>query len=460
MVDVFIILSNYLFLAYIAVFILNSVGISINRDDENKVGYKLATQRICIYLFHINASVVLIMTGSDMTKSIVYCALVLFMLVLSSTLLKIIYKGASHLMYNCVFFLTDIGLVMLYRLNTEIAWRQIIFVAIGMVLLLLIPVILKNSPRIDRFSVLYVILSLGLISATLILGRSEFGSKNWLKIGSFSFQPSEIVKLFYITYISGTLAKRSSFKSLLAPTVITAMIVLLLIVQRDLGSAVIFFMAYMVVVYIATNNAVYPLLGLGLLGLGFSVAVKIFSHIRVRVEAWINPWADISGGGYQVAQSLFAITTWGITGIGLSRGYCLKIPVVERDFIFAAICEEFGVLFSIGLLIVYITVFLEGARGAMQSKSRFLSLLCAGLTAMLAFQTFVIVGGVIKLIPLTGVTLPFISYGGTSVVVCYIFIGMIEWIFTHTHNRLEAEAIELELEEEAESEPPKRRRRP
>ena len=265
---------------------------------------------------------------------------------------------------------------------------------------------------------------------TLVFGSVSGGSKNWISIGSFGFQPSEIVKLLYVFYLASALSKRPDFHDVIAPTVISGLVVIFLVVQKDLGSALIFVMTYLIVLFIATSNYLYLISGIGAVSLASVIAYKLFSHIQVRVEAWQNPWSDVAGKGYQIAQSLFAICTWGITGIGLTRGYATSIPVVERDFIFAAICEEFGSIFAIGLLAIFILILLEGARGALENRSRFLTLLCAGFTALLAFQTFLIIGGVTKFIPLTGVTLPFISYGGTSIVITYIIIGIIQWIIS------------------------------
>ena len=169
-------------------------------------------------------------------------------------------------------------------------------------------------------------------------------------------------------------------------------------------------------------------LGFGAASAASVVAYKLFSHVRVRVAAWKNPWADIDAGGYQIVQSLFAIGTGGLLGSGLTRGMPLSIPVVSKDFIFSAICEEFGAIFGIGVLAVFVVLFIRGMMIAFVCQRRYYSLICAGFTAMMAFQTFLIVGGVIKLIPLTGVTLPFVSYGGTSITVSILMVSFIQWV--------------------------------
>jgi cell division protein FtsW (lipid II flippase) len=319
---------------------------------------------------------------------------------------------------------------MLYRLNSELALKQLIWNVVGLVCLAVVPFILARSRRLDRYRVLYIAISFALLIATLIFGRSSHGSKNWIQFGGIGFQPSEIIKLLYVLYIAATFGERPRFPKVVVTTLISGAVVIFLVVQKDLGSALIFFMTYLVMLFIATGNYLYFIGGIGGLSLASVIAYRLFSHIRVRVAAWRNPWEDIGDTGYQIAQSLFAICTWGPLGIGLTRGYATSIPVVEQDFIFAAICEEFGVLFGACLILVFVLIFLEGARGALENHNRFLTMLCAGLTALIAFQSFLIIGGVIKLIPLTGVTLPFVSYGGTSIVVSYLITAIIQWIIT------------------------------
>jgi cell division protein FtsW (lipid II flippase) len=267
-----------------------------------------------------------------------------------------------------------------------------------------------------------------LLGATLIIGSSEYGAKSWIKLGSIAFQPSELVKILFVLYLSSALAQKPRFKQLIVPAICSGVIILFFVAETDMGSALIFVMTFLCVLFIATGNYLYFGGGLGAVALASTIAYKMFSHIRVRVQIWQNPWDDVANSGYQIAQSLFAICTWGVMGIGFTKGYAKSIPVVEKDFIFAAICEEFGVIFAIGLILVFVMIFLEGARAALENHSRFLSLLAAGFTALIAFQSFVIIGGVIKMIPLTGVTLPFISYGGTSIVTSYVIITFIQWI--------------------------------
>jgi cell division protein FtsW (lipid II flippase) len=231
--------------------------------------------------------------------------------------------------------------------------------------------------------------------------------------------------------LASVFRKKLSFKQLIFPTAAGMAIVMILVVATDLGSALIFFLTYMMIMYISTGKII--LFALGLLGAsgGAVIAYQFFSHVQVRVAAWQNPWVNMDTGGFQIVRSLFAIGTWGLLGSGLTRGLPGSVPVVESDFMFAAISEEFGSFFGIGLIGVFILLFDRGVHIALRCDRRYYSLLAAGFTSMLAFQTFIIIGGVTKFIPLTGITLPFVSYGGTSIVVSILMIGILQWVYIY-----------------------------
>ena len=434
MLQIFILLSRYLFLFYIGFFLLQGFLIALKEEDilpNVHIPFALSNQRVMIILFHITAFIILSFYETDSfinTTTLGIGIITLIFITLGNLITYNIYKGSSHTIWNGIFFLMDIGLVILLRLNPNLAQKQLVWYFIGYVIAMFLPIILALMPRLDYFKHLYIISAITLLISTLLFGVKEGGAVNWIKIHGIMFQPSEIVKLLFVFYLASALSAKPKFNQLIVPTVLSGIIVLCLVFQTDLGSALIFFMTFMVVIYIATSSNIIFISGMGLASLASIIAYRLFSHVRVRVTTWQNPWADISSGGYQITQSLFAIATWGIMGSGLTRGYSKNIPVVERDFIFAAICEEFGVLFAIGLILIFIMIFLGGAKIALQCKSRFLSLLSAGLTALLAFQGFLIIGGVTKFIPLTGVTLPFVSYGGTSIVMSFVTISILQWI--------------------------------
>jgi cell division protein FtsW (lipid II flippase) len=431
MLEIFILLSKYFFVAYMFIFLLCGFLVNLSREGVGLDGGLFTSiQRVMIILFHISGFIILTGNNTEAPETtLTFGCMTLVFLVLSGILLKRVYKNSSTVLYNGVFFLADIGIVMLGRLDSELAAKQFMWCLIGLAALVLLPLILNLLPRLDCFKVVYAAFAVILLVSTLVFGTSLYGSTNWISIGPIAFQPSEVVKLLFVFFLASAMAQNPTLKELITPAIVSAVIILCLVGQKDLGSALIFAMTFLVVVYIATSNGFLLAIGLALAALASYLGYLVFPHVQTRVDVWLDPWSDIEQGGYQIAQSLFAIGSYGLLGSGFTRGYATYIPVVERDFIFSAICEEFGVLFGIGLILVFVMIFLEGVRASLYSRSRYLTLLSAGLTSLLAFQTFLIIGGDIKFVPLTGVTLPFVSYGGTSIAISFVIIAIIQWIY-------------------------------
>ncbi|MBS4960571.1 MAG: FtsW/RodA/SpoVE family cell cycle protein [Clostridiales bacterium] len=447
MYDFAVLLCRYLFIGYILLFLW--FAFLYTCAERNKSLFRqqraAAYQRVTIILLHVTAFMLLSYKRGQYMFDYRILALGVFGLVyflLVTLAVKKIYAKSCMLLWNCIFFLMDTGLIMLTRLNQNLAIRQLIWFIGGSAVMLFLPSILKLIPRFEKFERLYIIVSIGLIISTLLLGKEEYGSVNWIKFGFLSFQPSEIVKFLFIFYLASVFRKKVDLNQLITTAVLSAIIVVLLVVQRDLGGALIFFMTYLVMLYMATSNHWLFLCGIGSASVASLLAYQLFSHVRVRVSAWLNPWRDISGDGYQIVQSLFAITTWGFLGSGLTRGMPTAIPVVEKDFIFAAICEEFGGLYSLGIILIFLILFYRGFSIAINCQRRYYSLLSAGVSSMMAFQTFLILGGVTKFIPLTGVTLPFISYGGSSVIVSLLMAGLLQWVNVYSEKRARQEGEE------------------
>jgi cell division protein FtsW (lipid II flippase) len=351
------------------------------------------------------------------------------------------FKHGDPLIWNATTFLLDVGLIILYRINPVLAKRQFVWFILALIVALLLPVLLKIISKFEYLEILYLIVGWTLLIATFKFGGKKNGATNWIMLpNGYGFQPSEIVKFLFIFYLACVFRKKTSKTKFLFCGAMAAGYVIVLVLQKDLGGALIFFMTYMVMMYISTHNEWLFLGGMGAASVASSLAYRVFPHIRVRVQAWMNPWGDIDKGGYQIVQSLFAIGTWGFLGSGLTLGYPNYVPVVESDFIFAAICEEFGSAFGIGIIGVFIVIFYRGVNIALRCNRRFYSLISAGITNMLAFQTFLILGGVTKLIPLTGVTLPFISNGGSSILVSVTMIAFLQWIYSY--NKIQSEDLD------------------
>ena len=248
-------------------------------------------------------------------------------------------------------------------------------------------------------------------------------------LGGFSFQPSEFVKISFVFFVAAVFYHSTDLVSVGVATAVAAAHVLVLVLSKDLGSALLFFVTYLTMLFVATSNWLYLLAGAAG-GCGASVlAYQLFAHVRTRVAAWKNPWADIDNRGYQVAQSLFAIGTGGWFGMGLYQGMPYKIPVVEKDFVFAAISEELGGIFAICVLLICVGCFLQFMLVATRMQAIFYKLIAFGLGMEYLVQVFLTVGGVIKFIPSTGVTLPLVSYGGSSILSTFLVFGVIQGLY-------------------------------
>lgn len=340
-----------------------------------------------------------------------------------------VYKGLSLRLINNMLLMLVLGLLMICRLDYAHSLKQFVFIVATMCLCLLVPAFISKFKHIDSISFVFSGISLALLFIVLIAGTTVYGAKNWIKIGGILVQPSEFAKILFVFAIAGILAKSTSIKRVFVSAIIAGAHVLLLVMEKDLGGALIFFVTYMMMLVIASGNIIYLILGTAAGSGAAVVAYKLFSHVRVRVTAFLDPWSVIDNQGYQVTQALFAIGTGGWFGLGLGRGYPKSIPVAESDFIFAAICEEMGTITGVCIILLYIVTFVEIMGIAIKMSSQFYKILACGFGFMIFFQTFLCIGGVTKFIPSTGVTMPLISYGGSSVVSTIIVFNIIQGLF-------------------------------
>ncbi len=434
MFELIVLLSRYFFIFYAVYFLWQALAyiLSERKILKIKLSLALAKQRVAIVFMHLTAFLLLAYEPEGFPlniQTLIIGTVGLVLILLGQVAANRIFKNSCQLIWNAVFFLFDIGLIMIQRLDSSFAIKQMIWFSVGFGLMLLMPTVLWLIPKIEKLKWFYLIIGLGLLVSPLIIGRVVYGATNWISIGDFNLQPSEIVKFLFVFFLGSVFYNSVSFADILFSGGMSALFVLILVIQRDLGGALIFFMTFLVVLYIASGKKLLCISGLGLAGVAAYLSYFFFDHVKVRVAAWLDPWSDIDVGGYQIVHSLFAIGTWGLLGSGLTRGMPEKIPVVVSDFIFSAICEEFGGIFGMTLVGVFILMFYRCVHIALRSNNRLHCLLAAGFTALLSFQTFLILGGVIKMIPLTGVTLPFVSYGGSSIVVSMLIIGILQWLY-------------------------------
>ncbi len=335
---------------------------------------------------------------------------------------------ADKLLLAIVNFLCALGVLILYSTDggegTNRGMQQAMYYGLGIIAMLMGIFLVRYVRRWRVLIWIVAVGALGLIALPLAIGTEINGATNWINIGGTSLQPSEVVKLALVLVTAYFVSRRQWIPWFLFG--LACMGVLML--QRDLGTALVYYATALMVFY--ANTGSLTLTGLGLVGAAGAAVVGYmeFSHVKRRVAAWQNPWMHYETAGYQIAQVLMAIASGGLFGVGLGLGAPRVIPVYFTDCIFAVICEQFGVLFGILTLILYVILILRGISIATGARRSFHALVAMGATALIGIQTFIIIGGVLKLIPLTGVTMPFVSYGGTSMVSCMGLIGLLQGV--------------------------------
>lgn len=414
-----------------------------NKQRQNRV---FAAQRTLTLLLHTVMSAILIMENKDIMYVGLWAAEFAFYLIFIKVY-QACYKGLSKLVLNNMMMCMMVGFVILGRLASDYAVHQIILAAAAMVLCIFVPLIIEKFRILEKMGWYFAAIGIVFLMLVFVIGVEKYGSRNWISVGGIAIQPSEFVKILYVFFMASLSSQTTKFKHIVIISAVAAVHVVILVAEKDLGAALIYFVTYIFVLYVATTKVQY--LGAGLAGgtLASIVAYHLFSHVRTRVQAWRDPWAEIRGGGYQVAQSLFAIGTGGFIGMGLGKGLPGSVPVVESDFVFSAISEELGGVFAICLIMVYLSSYIMFVNIAMKMKKQFYKLTAFGLSVVFIFQVFLCVGGVTKFIPSTGVTLPLISYGGSSIVTTIIIFSVIQGMYVL--NGKEEESLEEETEKES-----------
>ncbi len=358
-----------------------------------------------------------------------YYAFVQVFLFFVLTIVPIIFEKANRLLLNNMCMLLSIGFVVISRLALQKAIKQLIIASACLLIGLAITYIVYKVEFLKRLTWIYALLGILALGIVLILGEVTHGSKISFTISGVTFQPSEIVKIIFVFFLAAALCESISLKRIISVTVVSAIYVIVLVVSKDLGSALIFFIAFVFMVFIATKNYWYLFAGAVAGVTGSVAAYHIFDHVKIRVLAWQDPWSYIDNQGFQITQSLFAIGSGNWFGMGLFGGIPSDIPFVEADFIFSAICEELGVVFGLCLILICISSFIMMMNISVRQKDSFYQLISAGVGVIYIFQIFLTIGGGTKFIPLTGVTLPLVSYGGSSVLTTMIMFFVVQGIY-------------------------------
>lgn len=417
-------LSKYFITAFIVLYVLQSIPALIIHNEDKKNGI-YARQTILMFLVHFTCFISICFETGEVDYLIFYIfqQILLFATIL---LFKVVYPTGDRFLVNNMCMLLSIGFIILTRISYNKAVKQFFIVAISIILCILIPVIIEKFLFLKRLTWIYAILGIASLGCVMILGSVTNGSKISYSIGGITFQPSEIVKIIFIFFIASAYANSATFKDVLITACVAGMHVLILVMSKDLGSALIFFFVYVLLTLISTKNFIYAILGFGGGSAAAVMAYKLFSHVQVRVQAWKDPWSVIDDAGYQIAQSLFAISSGGNFGLGLFRGNPSNIPFVEADFIFSAIAEELGIIFALCLILICTFTFIRIMRISFDLHNQFYQYIASGIGITYIFQVFLTIAGGVKFVPMTGITLPLISYGGTSVLTTLVMIFILQ----------------------------------
>lgn len=385
-------------------------------------------------------------------RIIPFIVMLLGLLLIAHLAVRVLAGGADPTMLPLAALLNGLGYVMITRLSERLAGLQTTwtFIAIGMFIATLLFV--QRASDLRRYQWTFLFIGVALLVAPMVpgLGRSVNGARIWVSVGRITFQPGEFAKLALALFFAGYLADRRELiaagtwkvgpfhlpepRYLLPIVIAWGFSVMVMVSQRDLGSSLLFFALFVVMLWVATEKAAYLWIGAVLFAISAVIAYFAFSHVQTRVQIWLDPWHHDKG--YQIIQSMFAIAGGGTSGTGLGLGAPNRVPYSQTDFIFAAISEELGLLGGTAVLIAFVLLIGAGLRTAMRATNPFSKLLATGLTTIIGVQAFIIIGGVIRVVPLTGITLPFVSYGGSSLLANYVLLALLIRISDSTARRL------------------------
>lgn len=380
-----------------------------------------------------------------------FLSIVVLLLLSFHIVVRRLAPNADGLLLPLVALLNGIGYAMIARLDPELADSQAAWTLLGLIGFTATLAVISDVRKLAPYRYTLALIGVILLMLPLVpgLGVEINGARIWLRLGSFSIQPGEFAKVVLACFLAGYLVDKRELLAISArrlgplhlpdlkhfgPLLLAWGVALVVMVaQRDLGSSLLFFTLFVVMVYVATGRAAYVLTGAGLFAIGSTLSYQMFGHVQNRVEIWIDPFEDPKGAGFQIVEAAFALADGGLTGTGLGQGTPGKVPFAVTDMIFAAIGEELGLLGATAILAAFLLFVGAGFRVAAEARSPFEKILAAGLTSLLGFQAFVIIGGVLRVLPLTGVTLPFVSYGGSSLISNYIILALLIRISDRSH---------------------------
>ncbi|MCX6519909.1 MAG: FtsW/RodA/SpoVE family cell cycle protein [Actinobacteria bacterium] len=406
-----------------------------------------------------------------------FLGVTLGLLVLASIATRILARGADPTLLPLAALLHGIGYVMITRLDDRLAGLQTTWTFIAIAAYIAVLFVVQRTTDLAHQTWTFFAIGAGLLLLPLVpgIGRSFGGARIWVSIGPINFQPGEFAKICLALFFAGYLAERRELiaantwkvgpfrlpepRHLLPIALAWAFSVVVMVGLKDLGASLLFFTLFVVMLWVATERTSFLVIGTVLFAGAAYVAWRTFGNVQTRVAIWLDPWPQYEGRGYQIVQAMFALSNGGIDGTGLGLGSPNKIPEVKNDFIFAAIGEELGLMGATAVLIAFMLIIGAGLRIATRAERPFEKILATGLTTIIGLQAFIIIGGVIRVVPLTGITLPFVSYGGSSLLANYILLALLMRISDSSARRLGEVPDDLTIGERFEARTAARRER-
>lgn len=388
--------------------------------------------KLLTFMFQLlSMGLVLLNTRQSLTlNTLIFTGLLIGLTYLSNVLVMRFTKGDNYLIIiaNMLF---SIGIVMIYRINPALGERQLLLYGIGIAVFFLSYYFLRYTGRFwEDKTFLFLGLSIMMLAVTLVFGRTVGGATNWIRVAGFQFQPSEFTKITYAFFIAAFYANHRFYKKLggsLFFMAATYFLIGIFFLQGELGTAIVFFAAMICAMIAFDRSRLLLAANIGLAFAGLFLAYKLFGHIQVRFDIWLDPWADPDGKGYQILQSLFAIASGGLFGRGIGLGSPGSIPLAHSDFIYASIIEEMGIFMGIAISLLYLIIFYRGLKISLAQRHPFYKVLALVISMMYAAQAAIVIGGVLKLIPLTGMVLPFMAHGGSSLLASFVLLGALQY---------------------------------
>jgi cell division protein FtsW (lipid II flippase) len=427
LVNIIVELSKYMMIVLIVMYTYLCFSI-FGYSDLDRQKSMLRRQNILMFMIHIVAFLVMYLQKEDV-KILAFYVIQVILFAITILLYTGFYPKSSRLVVNNMCMLLCIGMISLTRLNYDKAVKQYVIAAGAIAVSFAVPVIIRKWGKLSEWRNLYAAAGIVSLAVVVVAGRVSYGAKLGFTVAGISIQPSELVKIIFVFFVASSFKLSMEFRNIVITTALAAFHVLILVASKDLGAALIIFVVYLAMLYVATHQFLYVAAGLGSGSVAAVGAYYLFGHVRTRVEAWKDPFAVYDNGGYQVAQSLFAIGTGGWFGMGLFEGMPDKIPVADEDFIFSAIAEELGLIFALCMILICVSCYVMFLNIAMQLHNMFYKLVALGLGTCYIFQAFLNIGGVTKFIPSTGVTLPLVSYGGSSLLSSLVMFAIIQGLY-------------------------------